>query len=41
MKTLYALCCVTLLAVLVDVVLFHSRTADAQTTGTYKIVPGQ
>src|SRR5262245_51916848 len=39
MKTLYALCLVTLLAVLVDVVLFHSRTANAQNTGNYKVVP--
>ena len=38
MKTLYALCLVTLLAVLVDVVLFHSRTANAQNTGNYKVV---
>ena len=39
MKTLYALCLVTLLAVLLDVVLFHSRTANAQNTGNYKVVP--
>jgi hypothetical protein len=39
MKTLYALCLVTLLAVLVDVVLFHSRAANAQNTGNYKVVP--
>ncbi len=38
MKALYALCFVTLLAVLVDVVLFHSRTANAQNTGNYKVV---
>jgi hypothetical protein len=37
MKTLYALCIVTLLAVLVDIVLFHSATANAQNTGNYKI----
>src|SRR5262250_3407421 len=37
MKTLYALCLVTLLAVLLDVVFFHSRTANAQDTGNYKI----
>jgi hypothetical protein len=37
MKTLYALCLVTLLAVLVDVVLFHSRTANAQNTGNYRV----
>jgi len=41
MKTLYALCLVTLLAVLVDIVLFHSRTANAQ-NGNYRIeeIPG-
>ena len=39
MKTLYALCFVTLLAVLVDVVLFHSTTANAQNSGNYKVVP--
>jgi hypothetical protein len=39
MKALYALCFVTLLAVLVDIVLFHSRTAKAQDTGYYKVVP--
>ena len=38
MKTLYALCFVTLLAVLVDIVFFHSRTANAQNTGNYKVV---
>jgi len=38
MKTLYTLCLVTLFAVLVDVVLFHSRTATAQDTGNYKVV---
>ena len=38
MKSLYALCFITLLAVLVDVVLFHSRTANAQNTGNYKTV---
>jgi len=38
MKTLYALCLVTLLAVLADVVLFHSRTASAQNPGNYKVV---
>jgi len=38
MKSLYALCFITLLAVLVDVVLFHSRTANAQNTGNYKVV---
>ena len=38
MRTLYALCLVTLLAVLVDVVLLHSRTANAQDTGNYKVV---
>ena len=38
MKTLYALCFVTLLAVLVDVVFFHSRTANAQDTGNYRVV---
>ena len=38
MRKLYALCLVTLLAVLVDVVLFHSRTANAQNAGNYKIV---
>jgi hypothetical protein len=38
MKTLYALCLVTLLAVLVDVVLLHSTTAKAQDTGNYKVV---
>jgi len=38
MKTLYVLCFVTLLAVLVDVVLFHSTTANAQDTGYYKVV---
>jgi len=38
MRTLYALCLVTLLAVLVDVVLLHSRTANAQNTGNYKVV---
>jgi len=37
-KTLYALCFVTLLAVLVDVVLLHSTTAKAQDTGNYKVV---
>jgi hypothetical protein len=37
MKALYALCLVTLLAVLVDIVLFHSRTANAQNSGNYKI----
>ena len=42
MRTLYALCLVTLLAVLLDVVFFHSRTANAQNTGNYKIeqIPG-
>ena len=42
MKALYALCFVTLLAVLVDIALFHSRTATAQGTGNYKIeqIPG-
>jgi len=38
MKTLYALCLVTLLAVFVDVVFFHSRTANAQNTDNYKVV---
>ena len=38
MKTLYALCLATLLAVLVDVVLLHSTTANAQNTGNYKVV---
>jgi hypothetical protein len=38
MRKLYALCLVTLLAVLVDVVLFHSSTANAQNTGNYKVV---
>ena len=38
MKTLYALCFVTLLAVLVDVVVFHSRSANAQDTGNYRVV---
>ena len=38
MKTLYGLFLVTLLAVLVDVVFFHSRTANAQNTGNYKVV---
>ena len=38
MKALYALCFVTLLAVLVDVVLLHSTTAKAQDTGNYKVV---
>jgi len=39
MKKLYALCLVTLLAVLVDVVLFHSTTANAQqNTGNYQVV---
>jgi len=38
MKALYALCFVTLLAVLVDVVLFHSRAANAQDSGNYKVV---
>jgi hypothetical protein len=38
MKKLYVLCLVTLLAVLVDLVLFHARTANAQNTGNYKIV---
>jgi hypothetical protein len=38
MRKLYVLCLVTLLAVLVDVVLFHSRTANAQGTGNYTIV---
>jgi len=37
MRKLYVLCLVTLLAVLVDIVLFHSRTANAQNTGNYKI----
>ena len=39
MKALYALCFVTLLAVLVDVVLFHSRAANAQGTSPYQVVP--
>ena len=38
MKTLYALCFVTLLAVLVDIVLFHSTKANAQNTGNYQVV---
>ncbi len=38
MRKLYALCLVTLLAVLVDVVFFHSRTANAQDTGNYRVV---
>ena len=38
MKILYALCLVTLLAVLVDVVLLHLTTANAQNTGNYKVV---
>ena len=38
MKALYALCFVTLLAVLVDVVLLHLTTANAQDTGNYKVV---
>ena len=38
MKALYALCFVALLAVLVDVVLFHSRAANAQGTGNYQVV---
>jgi len=35
-KTLYGLCLVTLLAVLADVVFFHSRTANAQNTDNYR-----
>jgi hypothetical protein len=38
MRKLYALCLVTLLAVLVDVVLLHSTTAKAQDSGNYKVV---
>jgi len=38
MRKLCALCLVTLLAVLVDVWFFHSRTANAQDTGNYKVV---
>ena len=38
MKILYALCLVTLLAALVDVVLLHLTTANAQDTGNYKVV---
>ena len=38
MRKLCALCLVTLLAVLVDIVFFHSRTANAQDTGNYKVV---
>jgi hypothetical protein len=38
MKILCALCLVTLLAVLVDVMLFHSRTANAQNTGNYRVM---
>ena len=38
MRKLYALCLVTLLAVLADVVLFHSRTANAQNSGNYNVV---
>ena len=41
MRKLCALCLVTLLAVLVDIVLFHSRTANAQGTSLYKVVPVQ
>jgi hypothetical protein len=41
MRTLYGLCLVTLLAVLVDVVFFHSRPANAQDTVNYKVVPVQ
>ena len=41
MRKLCALCLVTLLAVLVDIVFFHSRTANAQGTGLYKVVPVQ
>jgi len=41
MRKLYALCLVTLLAVLVDIVFFHSRTANAQGTSLYKVVPVQ
>ena len=37
MRKLYLLCVVTLLAVLVDIVFFHSRTANAQDTGNYKV----
>ena len=37
MKKLYVLCLVTLLAVLVDLVLFHARTANAQTIPNYKV----
>ena len=37
MRKLYAPFLVALVAVLADVVLFHSRTADAQGTGNYRI----
>ena len=38
MRKLYVLCLITLLAVLADVVLFHSRTANAQNSGNYNVV---
>jgi hypothetical protein len=42
MRKLYAFCLVTLLAVLMDAVFFHSRTANAQgITSLYKVVPVQ
>ena len=41
MRKLCALWPVTLLAVLLDVVFFHSRTANAQGTGNYRVVPAR
>ena len=38
MKKLYALCLITLVVVLVDVMLFHTRTASAQYTN-YTVEP--
>lgn len=37
MKKLYALCLITLFAVLIDIVFFHSAAVNAQATTRYQV----
>jgi len=38
MKKLYALCLITLAAVLIDIVFFHSAAVNAQTSVRYQVL---